>query len=220
MKTIPQPENNHSYWAGSNEKYPINKRVDALIDKGLSEIQASLIKKKLESIAWPRHSMLPGRLCIPPPPSPVYSSSFRETNIGNDRDIDSSVMWKASKSLEAAMSSLVNELREFDEDLFIQFDMAIQDDRDPVEVILEHFNIYLSFVWIYHPIIVIDSQLWVTTGDDLERIQWCRFVEHNTFGHHGWWFDVVNSSYFSEFANYLTNYYCNEYRKRKVTVSK
>lgn len=219
LKNSPKWENNHSYWVGRDERHTLNKRVDQLLNKGLSELQVKIIKEKLQSIAWPRETMLPGRLSVKPPPAPVYSSSFRETNIGNERELNNSVMWNASQSLKTAMSSLIDDHRYIDEDLNVEVDIALKDGLDPIGAVVDHFSLDLSFIWIYHPIIAIDSELWVTKNNNIEQINWCRFVQLNAFGQHDWWFDIVHNSYVDEYIKFITDYYKKTYRNKKATIS-
>jgi hypothetical protein len=67
---------------------------------------------------------------------------------------------------------------------------------------------------IHHPILVIESKLWILDETkSLKEIKALRFAENDTRGNVNNWFDVVHSSYFETYAEKLTTYYTNNLQK-------
>lgn len=202
----------NSEWLGFEEnRERITKTLDETI---LKEEQVAFILKKLENMAYPGGLMFLRSLHIESPPSKIYSSAFRETNIGSVKDLDSSVLWRAGQSLFSAIRSLKEQYLIFClEDLPLEVEMAQKYKEDLVGKVLEYLTERLALIDIYHPVVVIDANLWITDKGNLQDIEWCRFEQLGINHSLEWWFDVVHASYFDEYARKITREYQKKFRK-------
>lgn len=194
---------------------PIRERIAQAINKaGLSSDQVAFVLKKLNGIAYPRGSGFVSRLLIGPPEAKFYCSAFRETNIGGEKDLDSSVLWRVSQSLSSAVASLKSAHEEgFLEGLMFEIEMARAAKRDPVSAALDHFYVFVQMLALYHPIVVIDAPLWIADLGKLESIEWCRFEQLGAYGWPDWWLDIVHAPYFSQYADEITEYYLRQFKR-------
>lgn len=205
-------------WIG---KQGVNyKRIAQTIeDAGLSLEKVSFILNKLEKMAYPGGIMLPYRMAVDPLPTQFLVSAFRETNIGNEKELENSVLWRASQALLSAVVSLKERhLENCLEDLSLIVSLAIKFRRDPTEEALEQLRFYIRTVDIYHPVVVIDAPLWLIQNEKIKSIEWCRFVQVDPYGLSEWWVDVVNTLYFEKFAKEISSYYNRKFRKIKSKI--
>jgi hypothetical protein len=191
----------------------------AIIKAGLDDEHATFILKKFQRLAYPSRGGSRS-LGVMPRPAKVYASAFRETNIGGEKDLDSAVLWKASQSLSSAVAGLKEQYLTYCLDgwLIPEIEMAPALKRDPTAAAIETLDMLVRSSRLYHPVVVIDAPLWVAEGGDIQSIGWCRFEQLNTSGNSEWWFDVVHSSHFEQYARELTEYYQKELRKRRTQL--
>ena len=64
----------------------------------------------------------------------------------------------------------------------------------------------LKEVYIFHPIVVIDSMLWKAESSELEQLKWCR-LRFAISGGSDWWSDVVQEDHFASYAAEVTEHY-------------
>jgi hypothetical protein len=149
-------------------------------------------------------------------------SSFREANVGNVKELDNSVIWRASQSLKSAIIAFKHERNEDSRNDIhslierIPKNSFIRDDlrADVIRKIESRTNL----VDIYHPIIVTDASLFVSKNDDLVETNTIRLSETGIMSSYGWWYDVVASSYIEKYIADLCGYYKKEIEKRKLEI--
>lgn len=207
-------------WIGSEGKNH-EKVAQTLSNSSLNSEQVAFVFEKFKKLAYPRKGASIFRLLIKPPPPKLYCSAFRETNIGNVKDLDGSVLWRASQSLQSAVSALKEQQIEFHlEELAFDIEMASIIKLDPVQQALERLNISVRFVELFHPVVVIDAPLWLAEEGAVKDISWCRFEQQATRGISDWWFDVVHSSYFDQYSKELTEYYQKQFKRVRARLYK
>lgn len=205
----------NTQWFGWDEEQTIIFRM--LPDIGLTAEQTEYVRKALQKIAFPKGGLRYGRLSVDPPPAEVYASAFRETNIGGEKDLESSVLWRASLSLASAVSSLKQQsLNHLRESLTEEFELAPLVKLDPIGQVIEQLEVHLSTLSLFHPIVVIDAPLWLVKRGELSDIKWCRFQQLDTYGRSEWWFDAVHSEHFQQYAKELTQYYEERYKRARA----
>jgi hypothetical protein len=89
--------------------------IEALLrEVGVSDDHIAASARRFERIAFPRRFMRIRAMRVGPPDCGPVCSAFRETNIGNERELDSSVLWKALQSVASAIEA--DEIRQRAED--------------------------------------------------------------------------------------------------------
>ena len=153
-------------------------------------------------------------MVIGPLPSDWHAGAFREHNIGGEKELDNSVVWKAQMALSSAF-------RAFEEsnvalalaDLPTEIEVARQCGENPADAAANHLFVSLDFVYLYHPIVVIDTPIWAIVRDQPKLIEWCRLYRQDAFGHSDWWFDLVEADKFEVYARSLSAHYKKEFRR-------
>lgn len=207
------------YWMGDEDE--CDTTVSARLTKlGLPPDKVAWLLKKAGKFAFPRHFARIGRLAIDPPTTAIQSSAFRETNIGGEKDWENSVLWKASMSLQSTVAGL----RESARNLYLEnLELPIRyEESEPKKLngALEHLQLGVSFLELYHPVHVTDAMLWLVDGKQLQPLDWCRFIRLNTYGHPEWWFDVVNSDHVEKYVTQITGYYKKQFKKVKASANR
>jgi len=206
----------NEFWIGYEGEHrdPI---ITTLANIGLSPDNAASVLKALQKAAYPKDTPRLSRLQVDPPPAEVYASAFRETNVGGEKDLEGSVLWKASLSLASMVSSLKQQtINYIVESLKDEAEAASMFKLDPIAQIIKFFDYFVRTVDLYHPILVIDAPLWLVKKGELSEIKWCRFQQLDTHGRAEWWFDVVHSGHFNKFVQDLTKYYVARFKSARA----
>jgi hypothetical protein len=189
-------------------------RVAAL---GFSQETVRQFQKQLYAKAYPKHFSCVAELIVEPYEPGALATAFRETNIGGEKDLENSVLWKATQTLGSLVDSLKRSSIEARfEDAEVGVACARRDGDDDRQILNDLLDAVRD-VGLYHPIVVIDAPLWaVTKQHELFRIPACRFEQVQL--HHGFsrWVDVVHRSHFDTFVTDLTTYYENAFEKAKL----
>ena len=181
-----------------------------LVDSGVQQELAARMVDRLRELAYPKpkQEMTVSKLVVSPPKAPVYATAFRETNVGKEKELDQSVLWRAIQALTSAVESS----RERRDALFLdalkgQINVALEDDEDPAPAIERELARAVRYVTIFHPVVVVDARLWVSRGDRLEEIDHGRFTvdERDRFPRR--WFDIVTRRSFPDWITSLTEHY-------------
>lgn len=205
-----------AFWTGDDGQY-LPQLLNTFEHAHLSE---HFVKKALElykSLSYPRHMHRMGSLMPDPPAPPVAATAFRETNTEKERELASSVVWKAGNSLEAAVRSMgAAAVRALLDDLLVSL-LADSEAGDLTEEgLAELLSSTLSVIDLFHPVLVLDAQLWIAGDEGLHTVPWCRFIRHAAH-EDVWWFDIVNSSACSDYLDMITLHYSQYYRKKRAS---
>jgi hypothetical protein len=195
-------------WIGWELSHP-NILTKRLSECGVPESVMAQVMKQFEEMSYPKETMRAAKLHTKAPPAAFTASAFRETNIGGERDIDSSVIWKASQALQAAVSSFKKTNRDGDFDAIRHAVDFVRDIKSlaPVETIAREIGRRSALIDLYHPILIVESSLWRLKAASLISLPWCRFVHASLPGATDWWIDVVSADHMTEYFDSLTRYY-------------
>jgi hypothetical protein len=188
--------------------------ADRVAELGFSPQIVSDFEKKLFRAAYPRHFVCLAKLIIDPFRCDVMATTFRETNVGSEKELETSVVWKAVQALSSLVDSLKRAVvtARF-EDVEIGVTSARRQGEDGSEILndlLESVR-YLSR---YHPIVVIEAPLWlVGEQGQLAQISACPFEQVQAGGGFSRWVDIVHRPHFDEFFSKLTAYYERAFKK-------
>lgn len=199
----------HRAWLGYEDNSALVAQT--LAAGQLSEAQVACALQDFFDIAAPDGKYRNLALDISPPGAVSRASAFRETNIGHEKDLDTSVLWRASLALMSAVESLKrNSVKWKLEKIRYAADRAKKDAEElgiePSGTLATVFINALEEVHIFHPIVVIDSMLWKAESAELESLNWCR-LKFTISGGSDWWCDVVQVAHFTDYATAVTKHY-------------
>jgi hypothetical protein len=196
-------------WIG--DEAVVNRLTAALVDVGVplndvKDFRSNLLFRLGESEFE--------QLQVDPPSAPNVATSFKETNTSIEKDLDSSVLWRASSALMSAVRAVQeDEVSARIEDICTRVSLDELYGYPPIPHVTEDLPPVLRYREAYHPIVVIDAQLWQYDGADLCPVEWCRFDQRGEAHYTRQWVDVVNRGYFSKFARRLTQHYNSAFRR-------
>jgi hypothetical protein len=186
----------------------------ALREKAITQEQISKIMTMFRKRAYPTGFGRPRKMFVDPMSSPYHGGAFREHNIGSEKDLENSVVWKAQKSLFSALRSFEAEIIENClADLSGMIECAREMREDIVRAVIGDLDFELNYVQLYHPVVVLKSQLWTIEKERPKQIEWCRFHRLNDYGLSNWWFDLVTADSFASYARKVTEHYAKAYHK-------
>lgn len=173
---------------------------------------------RLDTTAFPGQiSRLRGMLVEPP--NVEAFTAFRETNIGTEKDLDNSVLWRAISALDSCTESLLTErMNGFFHDLESSIEEHERHGVDKIRALQFSFEDESRFAWLFHPVIVTDARLWAmrSNGDLPVELRAARYVRSD--GIHGInkWFDVVQRDHFEAYFTAATQHYNRSFSKRRA----
>ena len=194
------------YWIGYEGR--TRRRLLRDLARRLDERQLAAVAARLNSIAYPQHFAAPRSIMVNPPSLEWAATGFRETNIGSEKDLDNSVVWRAGQALRSAFRSY----RDLEYRRQMEWTLSeLQDDpearRDPVASVLGNLHWQVRQVAQFHPIVVVDAELWVAQEAHVRKVPWCRFAQVDRAGHPQWWWDVVHSASVADYVQHITRAY-------------
>lgn len=183
-----------------------------LLKNGWTAQEVRAFKKSINRYAFPGDFMRLADLSVRPPSETAFTS-FRETNIGKEKELDQSVFWRASRSLRSACQSIregmqKSSLAEIAESGRKQGEALPA--KKKIDFVTFFAKMHLDRIHILHPIVVTDAKLWVARASKPVQAKWLRFAPHDFAGSPEWWCDVVDSSHFPEYTKRLSNHYARE----------
>jgi hypothetical protein len=194
--------------------------ASALRVNGMEEDALNNFLKRLHQFAYPRQIARPRLLMVRPNTETVFTS-FRETNIGSEKELDNSVFWKASQSLRAASKSIQKSIIEGSlDDIAGSVKYAPKAKEKHINYVLGWAKDQINRIDVIHPIVVTDADIWASGGDGPEPVKWSRFGQYSFDGTAEWWCDVVNSNHFAEYAQVISEHYALELKAAKAKLQK
>jgi hypothetical protein len=166
-------------------------------------------------------SLLASGSLLHPPQASFRSSSFRETNIGGEKEPGKdSVLWKAMQSVFGAVES--SKRQKLDRVFNVVADsvsFARRINRTVSEVVeTEFFGMGVAGrLYLYHPIVFVESHLWSRVAGSLQPQQWCRFYRIGSTGDE-LWCDVVSVSAAASYLKELSDCYATQVRELGASV--
>lgn len=130
---------------------------------------------------------------------PIYCS-FRETNIGNTKEMENSVVWKAYQSLYSIIRSYQKKSWiDIDYELYnIENEEYLSTYEARFEELKQSLTLASNHIEILHPVLVVESKLWGLKDDDLKELKYCRLLFHEMSGFDKW-IDIVNQKNLDEY---------------------
>lgn len=147
----------------------------ALADAGIEPADLADLREYCDTLAHEGDSLDP----LPLRTSQV-GTTFRETNVGAEKDLDSSVLWRAILTLRSATEALRRRQTQTRTERLVR---SALDERKATQPILDELQAMLASLMphreYYHRIVVIESTLWTLSAGNLLRVPWCRFEQRD-----------------------------------------
>jgi hypothetical protein len=173
------------------------------------------LRSRFTAQAFPDERALPYSMMPDAPRTPLTVTAFRETNLDKEKELEASVFWRAITALRSATRSLAASAMERHAE---SFEMAASQTPFSWASFLSDFDHAcresLRRVSIFHPVVLVDSPMWILRNGRLRRISLCRFQQLGPTGTTEWWCDVVSTSEFERFANSVSTYYDRFFRRQ------
>lgn len=213
---LPDFQSNYCDWIGYSVDDQKSKIANLLVNEGINQDDTHSIIDAIYHAGYPNDTMKLWPLLIYPSKAKYFSGSFRETNIGSEKELDNSVLWKACQSLWSSIESFVeSNFQNYLSDLEVDALVARQTNNYEswFELSIEHRS---SFASLFHPVVVTEAQLWrlSSSGEEIEQIDSTRLFFRDHKGHTIRWFDVVHIESFDSWIADTTKQYEDELIKR------
>lgn len=193
-----------SLWLGRSK----DRLARFLLDTGVASDLASQITTRFTELAYPEGSSFVDDIIVNPPEAPVFATAFRETNIGQEKDLDASVLWRATQVLSSVIESARTRLEQnFVDDLKADIEVATIDGANVLEAAAREIALRVKSVSLFHPAVVVDARMWVSRERKLEEVEHVRFVAHDSEKFPVKWFDIVTRKHFAKWLSALTAHY-------------
>jgi hypothetical protein len=188
--------------------------LSRLLAAGLPAGEVTVLRAEVQELAFGDNHAPP--LYVRPFAAPSVAS-FKETSIGNEKELENSVLWRAVMTLRSAVESLRRErLADRIDDFNLGIEMDQIDQVDPMIGAREQLLRLVFFHELYHPVVVIESSLWLVTAKGLKSVPWCRLELRDASQHADWWVDVVNAATAQEYFRLLSKHYSAQFRSQKA----
>lgn len=209
---LPNFQSDYCDWVGYSVDDKKSKIANLLANEGIHQDNIHSIIDAIYNAGYPDGSMKLWQLLIDPSKSKYFSGSFRETNIGSEKELDNSVLWKACQSLWSSIESFVeSNFQNYLSDLEVDALVARQTNNYEswFELSIENRS---SFASLFHPVVVTEAQLWrlSSSGEEIEQIDSTRLFFRDHKGHTIRWFDVVHIESFDSWIADTTQQYEDE----------
>lgn len=205
----------NEHWIGYSEE--AGRKIEERLSRFNLENETVLdFIHHVEKIAFPKHTMRTSALRLKPPPVEHCFSAFRETNGKSEKDLDNSVLWRATLALRSAVQSAQEELNEsLATDLATDLEAARRE-KLPFQSATGTIEQHACSLNLYLPIVVIQSRIWSAQSANPEELKWIRLVQYGTFGNTQDWVDVVNFNHLEEYMNAQSKYFDRLFRKARA----
>ena len=201
----------HTVWLGDSSRENDAMLADILVKLGMKSNNCDRFIDSLESISHPDGSALVSKLMISPFKGLPSATTFKETSIKSEKDIDNSVLWRACQALNSVMTACKNSLRA---DIQDDLEFAARFGKLNKTFIKDFTEAYIrkvSVIQIFHPVVVVDAKLWMVRADELEQVPTCRFIQRSASDEEVTWYDVVSRVEFDSYAKTMSKYYEQEF---------
>jgi hypothetical protein len=193
--------------------------ITAALEKyGYGRGEVAEILKRIGKACYPRQYAKVGKFLIEPPPIATLFNAWKETNIGAEKDLDTSVFWRAVLALDSCVTSLrARRVQAFLEEL--EATVAAPETTpakklDSLDFVYRHYS---ERLWIYHPVVVTDARLWSSTTVGLKEVSEARFVRSDGIFETNRWFDLVSREHFDGYIRAVTAHYEKRFRAVRST---
>jgi hypothetical protein len=200
MKRAEEADRLYHHWLGLDDD-DLRNAIGTIA--GEAGFDAKKVLLRFEAMAYPQGRAVVYPLLVNAPRASIRASAIREA----ERDKEDSQIRKAMLQLFSALhgtSASVRDdsLRQLDDDL----KQRTADDR--LDYALEQIQSAATSVYLFHPIVVVDTKLVTVDHEgELAIVEWSRIERARVASTDRRWLDVVSSEHFEKYATQLTAWY-------------
>lgn len=200
MKRRAEADRLYHHWLGLDDDDLRNAIGTVAQDAGFDAIK---VLRQFEAMAYPQGRAVVYPLLVNAPRAPIRASAIGEA----ERDEEESLIRKAMLQLFSALQGTVATIR--DESLSqLQDDLQQRKEVDRLDYALEQIQSAATSVYLFHPIVVVDTKLVTVDHEgELAIVEWARIERARMASYDRRWLDVVSSEHFEKYATQLTNWY-------------
>jgi len=200
MKRPDEADRLYHHWLGLDDDDLRNAIGTLAQDAGFDAIK---VLRRFEAMAYPQGRAVVYPLLVNAPRAPIRASAIREA----ERDEDESQIRKAMLQLHSAVQGTVATIR--DESLSqLHDDLRQREDVDRLDYALDQIQSAATSVYLFHPIVVVDTKLVTVDHEgELAIVEWARVERARMASYDRRWLDVVSSEHFEKYATQLTKWY-------------
>jgi hypothetical protein len=183
---------------------------------GLTHEQLKLVADKWSATVFDRSGFGGSEFPQQPPAVEHIATTFQEVRPKSDRERETSVLWKAIRSLFSAVEALTDDLtdqlhRRITDDVVVFLDLG----EDPMPEAIRGIYVATRSTHLVHPIVVTGSQLYRLANGVPTRVNHFRFIEVAASGGILRWCDVLSASASPEYLKSLTHFYVRGFRQKR-----
>jgi hypothetical protein len=200
MERAAEADRLYHHWLGLDDDDLRNAIGAVAHDAGFDAIK---VLRRFEAMAYPQGRAVVYPLLVNAPRAPIRASAIREA----ERDEDESQIRKAMLQLHSAVQGTVATIR--DESLGqLHDDLRQREDVDRLDYALDQIQSAATSVYLFHPIVVVDTKLVTVDHEgELAIVEWGRIERARIASFERRWLDVVSSEHFEKYAAQLTTWY-------------
>ena len=190
----------YHHWLGLDDDDLRNAIGTVAQDAGFDAVK---LLRRFESLAYPQGRAVVYPLLVNAPPAPIRASAIREA----EREAEESLIRKATLQLYSAVQGTVTSVR--DASLRqLHDDLQQRESVDRLDYALARVQSAATSVYLFHPIVVVDTKLVTVDHEgELAIVEWGRIERGRVASYERRWLDVVSSEHFEEYAKQLTAWY-------------
>lgn len=171
---------------------------------------------RVEKLSFPKNHMRTAVLRLKPPPARYAFSTFRETNGKIEKELDNSVLWRATLGVRSAVRAAQ---REKIDGLAIDFESDVEVARRykrPLTEAIGSIESHARRIDLYLPVVVLQSRIWSAESESPVQLDWVRLVQHGTFGSGEDWIDVVNLDHLEAYLKTQVEHFESAFKRARA----
>ncbi|HEX3580769.1 MAG TPA: hypothetical protein VH087_03335 [Thermoanaerobaculia bacterium] len=201
MRRSAEADRLYHHWLGLDDDDLRNEIGTVAQEAGFDAVK---VLRRFEAMAYPRGRAVVYPLLVNAPRAPIRASAIGEAE--HDEE-EKSLIRKAMLQLFSALQGTVATIRQ--ESLTqLHDDLQQREKVDHLDYALEQIQSAATSVYLFHPIVVVDTKLVTVDHDgELAVVEWARVERARMASNDRRWLDVVSSEHFQEYAAQLTKWY-------------
>lgn len=201
MKRANEADRLYHHWLGLDDD-DLRNAIGTIADE--AGFDAKEVLRRFEDKAYPQGRAVVYPLLVNAPRAPIRASAIGEA----ERDEEESLIRRAMLQLFSALQGTVTTIR--DESLSQLHNDLLQREKtvDHLDYALEQIQSAATSVYLFHPIVVVDTKLVTVDHEgELAIVEWARIERARMASYDRRWLDVVSSEHFEKYATQLTAWY-------------
>lgn len=207
----------YKIWFGYDAYYQNKKVISILNESNLDIEEKDIVIKAINNFLFPNNVAIIHDVTPNAYPLLKKFSAFRECKIGNDKELENSVIWKAFQSLNSASKGYEETyIKNIKEELLNSIEYIKVFDDDLVSTLETIFFDNMLRIISIHKLLVVDCKLWELSDNSLKELKYLRLLQRNSMGHTDDWVDIIHLDFLDEYVKNLTDYYLSTLKQKNM----